>query len=155
MNGDPIRRDFERLANLFNPGRVTPQVASGQATRGGDKSLIRGDVVTTLDAAVGRGAIPVRGREHRKEPCSCCYVDPRPDVPENRMCTTKGAIGILSNREEQDWCSEIVPVADGRCARARMLREAAERCKRLHPRDTQAFFQCYIPAFSQITTGRR
>lgn len=107
-----------------------------------------------LGSAMGEGAIPLYGRETRKEPCSCCLIDPAgPNEPENRMCTTKGAIGTLSNREEREWCSEINIVADGRCARAMSIREAARECKEKHPDDTETFFRCYIPAFSQITKG--
>ncbi|GAJ25055.1 unnamed protein product, partial [marine sediment metagenome] len=88
------------------------------------------------------------------EPCSCCLIDPEgTNAPENRMCTTKGAIGILSNSEERAWCSEIKIVPDGRCSRAMAIREAARECKEKHPEDTEAFFRCYIPAFSQITKG--
>lgn len=107
-----------------------------------------------IGAAAGEGAIPLYGRETRKEPCSCCLIDPAgPNAPENRMCTTKGAIGTLSDREERGWCSEINIVSDGRCARARGIREAARECKEKHPDDTEAFFKCYIPAFSQIARG--
>jgi len=105
-----------------------------------------------IGSAMGKGAIPLYGRETRKELCSCCLIDPEgSNIPENRMCTTKGAIGILSDREEREWCSEIKIVSDGRCARARSIREAARECKEKYPEDTEAFFRCYIPAFSQIT----
>ena len=102
--------------------------------------------------AAGPGAIPLYGRENRQEPCDCCLINPGgPDVPENRMCTTKGAIGILSNREEREWCSEINVVADGRCQRARSIREAAAECREKYPADTQKFFECFAPAFGRIT----
>jgi hypothetical protein len=105
-----------------------------------------------IGSAMGKGAIPLYGRETRKEPCACCLIDfDGPNSPENRMCTTKGAIGILSDREEREWCSEIKIVSDGRCARARSIREAARECKEMYPEDTEAFFRCYIPAFSQAT----
>ncbi|MBA7471428.1 hypothetical protein ES707_06734 [subsurface metagenome] len=105
-----------------------------------------------IGSAMGKGAIPLYGRETRKEPCSCCLIDPEAqNIPENRMCTTKGAIGTLSDREERDWCSEVKIVSDGRCARAMAIREAARKCKEKHPDDTEAFFKCYIPAFSQTT----
>ncbi|MBA7516369.1 hypothetical protein ES705_08417 [subsurface metagenome] len=105
-----------------------------------------------IGSAMGKGAIPLYGRETRKEPCSCCLIDPAgPNTPDNRMCTTKGAIGTLSDREEREWCSEIKIVSDGRCARAMAIREAARECKEKHPSDTEAFFQCYIPAFSAAT----
>jgi len=105
-----------------------------------------------IGCAMGKGAIPLYGRETRKEPCSCCLIElAGPNTPDNRMCTTKGAIGTLSDREERDWCSEINIVADGRCERARSIREAARVCKEKYPDDTEAFFRCYIPAFSQAT----
>ncbi|MBA7464961.1 hypothetical protein ES707_00119 [subsurface metagenome] len=107
-----------------------------------------------IGSAMGEGAIPLYGRETRKEPCSCCLIDPEgPNAPENRMCTTKSAIGTLSDREEREWCSEIKIVSDGRCARAMAIRKAAKECKEKHPDDTEAFFKCYIPAFSQATRG--
>ncbi len=107
-----------------------------------------------IGSAMGKGAIPLYGRETRKEPCACCLIDPEgSNTPENRMCTTKGAIGTLNDQEERDWCSEIVIVPDGRCARARAISEAARECKEKHPEDTEAFFRCYIPAFSQTTKG--
>ncbi|GAH61055.1 unnamed protein product, partial [marine sediment metagenome] len=107
-----------------------------------------------IGSAMGKGAIPLYGRETRKEPCSCCLIDPEgPNAPENRMCTTKGAIGTLKDSEERNWCSEIKIVSDGRCARARAISEAARVCKEKHPYDTEAFFRCYIPAFSQATRG--
>ncbi len=136
---------------------LTPQEISQIATRTADEVIERvrepmdiRDLV--LGSAMGEGAIPLYGRETRKEPCSCCLIDPvGPNEPENRMCTTKGAIGTLSDREEREWCSEINIVSDGRCARAMSIREAARECKEKHPSDTEAFFRCYIPAFSQIT----
>ncbi|MBA7703797.1 hypothetical protein ES703_112591 [subsurface metagenome] len=107
-----------------------------------------------IGSVMGKGAIPLYGRETRKEPCACCLIDPEgPNAPENRMCTTKGAIGTLSDREEREWCSEIKIVPDGRCTRARAISEAARECKEKYPEDTEAFFKCYIPAFSQITKG--
>ena len=107
-----------------------------------------------IGSMMGKGAIPLYGRETRKEPCACCLIDPAgPNAPENRMCTTKGAIGTLNDREEREWCSEISIVPDGRCARARSIREAARECKEKYPEDTAKFFECYAPAFSQITRG--
>lgn len=109
---------------------------------------------TMIGSVMGKGAIPLYSRETRKEPCACCLIDPaEPSAPKNRMCTTKSAIGTLSDSEERAWCSEINIVADGRCSRARSIREAARECKEKHPEDTEAFFKCYIPAFSQITKG--
>jgi len=105
-----------------------------------------------IGSVIGKGAIPLYGRETRKEPCACCLIDPEgSNAPENRMCTTKGAIGTLNDREERDWCSEIIEVADGRCERARTIREAAKECKEKYPEDTAKFFECYIPAFSAAT----
>ena len=108
-----------------------------------------------IGSAMGKGAIPLYGRETRKEPCSCCLIEPEgPNAPENRMCTTSGAIGTLKDSEEREWCSEINIVSDGRCARARSIREAARECKERYPEDTAKFFACYAPAFSKITRGR-
>lgn len=107
-----------------------------------------------IGSAMGKGAIPLYGRELRREPCSCCLIDPEgPNAPENRMCTSSGCIGTLKDSEEREWCSEINIVPNGRCARARGIREAAARCKEEHPTDTAAFFACYAPAFSKITKG--
>jgi len=107
-----------------------------------------------IGSAMGEGAIPLYGRELRKEPCSCCLIDPEgPNAPENRMCTTKSAIGTLKDSEEREWCSEINIVSDGRCARARAIKEAARECKEKYPEDTAKFFACYAPAFSKITEG--
>ena len=69
------------------------------------------------------------------------------------MCTTKGAIGTLSDREEREWCSEVNIVSDGRCARARAISEAARECKEKYPSDTEGFFKCFIPSFSRVTKG--
>lgn len=107
-----------------------------------------------IGSAMGEGAIPLYGREMRREPCSCCLIDPEgPNEPANRMCTTKSAIGTLKDSEEREWCSEINIVPDGRCARAMAIREAAKECKEKYPEDTEAFFRCYAPAFSAITKG--
>lgn len=105
-----------------------------------------------IGSAVGDGAIPVYGRETREEPCSCCLIEASgPNTPENRMCTTSGAIGTLKDSEERAWCSEINLVSDGRCERARKIRKAAKECKERYPEDTAKFFECYAPAFSKIT----
>lgn len=109
------------------------------------------DLDILLGTVAGPGAIPLYGRETRKEPCSCCLIEPEgPNVPENRMCTTKGAIGTLADREEREWCSEIILVEDGRCERARGIRQAAKECKERYPEDTTEFFQCFAPAFSRL-----
>jgi len=105
-----------------------------------------------IGSAMGEGAIPVYGRETRKEVCHACRIDPsKPLEAGNVMATTGNAFGILSQEEVRNWCSEIIEVADGRCARARSIREAARECKEKYPEDTEAFFRCYIPAFSQAT----
>ena len=125
------------------------RIASAVVEKASEDVGIR-DVI--IGSAMGKGAIPLYGRETRKEPCSCCLIEPEgPNAPENRMCTTSSAIGTLKNSEERDWCSEINIVPDGRCARARTIKEAARECKEKHPRDTEAFFRCYIPAFSAAT----
>ncbi len=175
------KEDVERAASHFGiaPSEVTPRMVEALPPRGTglERGTARGslsdeDVNRIAEAVVekaaedvgvrdimigsvmGKGAIPLYGRETRKEPCACCLIAPEgPNEPENRMCTTKGAIGTLSNREEREWCSEIKIVSDGRCTRAMSIREAARECKEKHPADTEAFFKCYIPAFSKITKG--
>lgn len=105
-----------------------------------------------IGSAMGKGAIPLYGRETRREPCSCCLIEPEgPNEPENRMCTTSSAIGTLKDSEEREWCSMINIVSDGRCERARSIRKAARECKEKYPSDTAKFFECYAPAFSAIT----
>lgn len=105
-----------------------------------------------IGAAVGEGAIPLYGREMRKEVCHACRIDPdKPLEAGNVMATTGNAIGTLAQDEVRNWCSEIVEVPDGRCERARSIRVAARECKEKHPEDTEAFFKCYAPAFSKIT----
>lgn len=90
-------------------------------------------------------------RRETKGVCNCCLIDPMgSNEPENRMCTTSGAIGTLTDSEERELCDEVFIVADGRCARAQGLREAAKECKEKYPGDTEKFFQCYIPKFSEI-----
>jgi len=137
------------MAELSNEdvNRIAEAVAEKAAEDVGVRDIMIGSVM-------GKGAIPLYGRETRKEPCACCLIDPEgPNAPENRMCTTKGAIGTLNDREEREWCSEIKIVPDGRCARARLIGEAARECKEKYPEDTAKFFECYIPAFSKITKG--
>jgi hypothetical protein len=125
------------------------QLAGALATKIKDQLDIR-DVA--LSGAMGPGAIPLYGRETRKEPCSCCLIEPGgPNSPENRMCTTSGAIGTLKDSEEREWCSTVELVPDGRCERARKIRQAAAECKEKYPGDTAKFFECYAPAFSKIT----
>lgn len=125
------------------------QVAEAIAEKIKDQLDIR-DVA--LSGAMGPGAIPLYGRETRKETCSCCLINPDgPNTPENRMCTTSGAIGTLKDSEERDWCSTIEIVPDGRCDRAMKIREAAAECKEKYSGDTTKFFECYAPAFSRLT----
>jgi len=105
-----------------------------------------------IGLAMGGGAIPLYGREKMKKPCYGCRIDPsKPLEAGNVMATTEGAIGTLSAQEVRDWCSEIIETPDGRCVRVRAIREAAKRCKELHPKDTEAFFRCYAPAWAAIT----
>jgi len=105
-----------------------------------------------LGCIVGEGAIPLHGRQKRKEPCHGCRIDPnKPLEPGNVMVTTSDAVGTLGRDEVRDWCSEIIELPDGRCERVRSIREAVKECKEKYPEDTQKFFQCYAPAFSKIT----
>lgn len=102
---------------------------------------------------IGEGAIPVHGRENRKASCHGCRIDPtKPLEAGNVMANTEDAIGTLSAQEVRDWCSEIVETPDGRCKRARGLREAARECKEKHPDDPKAYFECFIPRFRVIAT---
>lgn len=105
-----------------------------------------------IGGAMGEGAIPLYGRETRKEPCHGCRIDPgKPLEAGNVMATTNNAIGTLAPDEVRNWCSEIIEVTDGRCQRARAIKEAARVCKEKYPEDTAKFFECYAPAFSKIT----
>lgn len=145
----------KEFPGLSNPSKLSNEdvnrIAEAVVEKAAEDVGVR-DIM--IGSAMGSGAIPLYGRETRKEPCACCLIDPaEPSTPKNRMCTTKGAIGILNDQEERDWCSEINIVPDGRCARARAIGEAARECKEKYPEDTEAFFKCYIPAFSQITKG--
>lgn len=107
---------------------------------------------TIIGAAMGAGAIPLHGRETRKERCYGCRIDPsKPLEAGNVMATTAGAIGTLSAEEVRNWCSEIVEVTDGRCERVRKIREAARECRLKYPSDTKKFFECYGPAWAAIT----
>ena len=105
-----------------------------------------------IGAIVGEGAIPVHGRETRKAPCHGCRIDPSGLLEAgNVMVTTEDAIGTLSQAEVRNWCSEIIETADGRCKRARGLREAARECKEKFPTDSQKYFECFIPKFRELT----
>lgn len=125
------------------PHLVTAQELVTEAM---DKSLLL-DLVK--DAIVGQGAFVLPRRQGTLEPCGCCLIDERGsrDDPENRICTTKGAIGTLTNDEEASLCSEVVVVGDGRCGRARNLRKASKRCREQFPDDNKRFLGCFIPAF--------
>jgi len=105
-----------------------------------------------IGSAMGGGAIPVHGRETRKEPCSGCRIDPdKPLEAGNVMATTEGAIGTLAPDEVRNWCSEIIETPDGRCLRVRGIRQAAKECREKYPEDTEKFFQCYAPAWAATT----
>ena len=103
-----------------------------------------------LEEALVGNAIILPGREMEKRPCRACRIDPaRPLEPGNIMATTSGAIGVLTQQQIRELCSEVAEVPNGRCTRARTIREAAQECKALHPTDTAAFFSCYIPRFRE------
>lgn len=103
-----------------------------------------------LEEALVGNAIIIPGREMEKRPCRACRIDPtRPLEPGNAMASTTGAIGILTQQQMRDLCSEVTEVPDGRCTRARTIREAAQECKALHPTDAEGFFRCYLPRFRE------
>lgn len=103
-----------------------------------------------LEEALVGNAIIVPGREMEKRPCRACRIDPaQPLEPGNIMATTSGAIGVLTQQQIRDLCSEVTEVPDGRCTRARTIREAAQECKALHPTDAESFFRCYLPRFRE------
>lgn len=107
-----------------------------------------------ISTIIGEGAIPVHGRETRKEPCYGCRIDPdKPLEAGNVMVTTENAFGTLSASEVRDWCSEIIETEDGRCSRARGIRAAAQECKEKYPDDSQKYFECFIPKFRGATGG--
>ena len=149
---------------IFGRGNPMP-LSSGEiteiATKTADKVMeqIRfggseEGLAAAKDAVLGVGAYIMPERRGTKGPCTCCIIDPsKPIVPKNLMCTTTGAIGTLKDSEEEELCDELIFVKDGRCARARGLREAAKECKEEYPDDTKRFFECYIPKFSKITKG--
>ena len=122
------------------------------------------------DALIGEGAKPVKGRENRKEPCQCCKIDPKlmrkNDGPKNHICTTKGAIGSLNDKEELEWCSNdpegrtggqrygVKLVENGRCERTLAIRKAAAICREQFlsdpdEKDVVGFFNCFIPEFTR------
>lgn len=102
---------------------------------------------------IGEGAVPVHGRETRKAPCRGCRIDlTKPLEAGNVMATTEDAFGILNQQEVRDWCSEIIETPDGRCTRARTIRESAQECKAKYPEDSQKYFECFIPKFRTVGT---
>lgn len=82
---------------------------------------------TMLDAVIGMdrpeyGAIILR-RAAEKDVCTCATT------PEGKqLCTRPGAIGLLSQVQVTQNCSEIIPAADGRLRRAEALRVAQSIC---------------------------
>lgn len=119
------------------------------------KQLVELEITkVVIGSIMGDGAIPVGGRELRKEPCTGCRIDKsKPFEPGNAIVTTKGAIGTLSKEEAREWCSELIEVTDGRCSRSRGIREAAEKCRSQHPGDTDGFFKCYAPSWAGMSSG--
>mgnify|MGYP000565579513 CR=1 FL=1 len=115
-----------------------------------------GAVHILKDTFVGQGAIVLEGRGGRRDACECCLIDPAgsPTDPKNRMCTTKGAIGTLTNQEERELCdpAQTRISRDGRCQRARDIRSAAQSCRQEFPDDNRRFFECFAPAFSKTTS---
>lgn len=112
--------------------------------------LIFPDMDILVGEVMGPGAIPLNGRENRKEPCTGCRIDPnKPFEAGNSMVTTKDAIGTLSAEEVRNWCSELIETKDGRCKRAWGIHEAAKGCKEKYANNTTGFFQCFAPAFGQ------
>jgi len=145
--GNPMPLSNEEITEIAT--RTADEVM-GQIRFGGSEE----GLAAAKDAVLGVGAYIMPERHGTKGACTCCIIDPsKPIVPKNLMCTTTGAIGTLKDSEEEELCDELIFVKDGRCARARGLREASEECKEKHPHDTKKFFECYIPKFSEITGG--
>jgi hypothetical protein len=114
-----------------------------------EKVSMRDDLIGSM---MGPGAIPLNGRENMKLPCHGCRIDPtKPFEPGNAMLSTREAIGVLSKREAETWCSELIEETDGRCRRAEGIREAAKTCKAQNPNDSTAYFNCFLPYFKTIT----
>ena len=150
-DGDLTIQCDHTLYVMTSEGQVFQQVGDGAFGAVVSDMMLR-DVV--VGEVLGAGAIPLHGREDRKAPCRGCRIDPsKPMEAGNVMATTEDAIGTLSQDEVRDWCSELVELPDGRCERARGIREAARACKEQHPKDTRAFFECYAPRFSELTRG--
>lgn len=134
------REDVEKIA------KATADEVMAQLEQQREELVLRDFII---GGVIGSGAIPLHGREARKEPCHGCRIDPsKPLEAGNVMATTKGAIGTLSQDEVRGWCSEIIETPNGRCERVMGIREAAKRCKELFPTDTEAFFRCYAPAWA-------
>lgn len=108
------------------------------------------------DTFVGEGAIVLEGRAGHRDACECCLIDPAgsPTDTKNRICTTKGAIGTLTNEEEFELCdpNQLRISPNGRCERSRDIRAAAKLCRELNPEDNRKFFECFIPSFSRTTS---
>lgn len=146
--GNPMPLNNEEITEIATrtADKVMDQIRFGGSQEG---------LAAAKDAVLGVGAYIMPERRGTKGPCTCCIIDPsKPIVPKNLMCTTTGAIGTLKDSEEEELCDELIFVQDGRCARARGLREAAKECKEKYPDDTKRFFECYIPKFSETTGGR-
>ena len=86
-----------------------------------------------------------------KAPCDCA------SLPGGKaLCTREGVIGILSQVQVRDLCSEIRPKADGRVARAQALREAQSICGTLVEGipDTGQRFGARFACLSEVLQGR-
>ncbi len=109
------------------------------------------DINILVGEVIGTGAIPVKGRHKKKAPCNCCKIDPHgPNEPANRLCTTSGAIGTLSQQEQVDWCSKIHVVESELCKRAALVRSTAADCKSRFQGDVHGFFNCFANAFEPV-----
>lgn len=103
-----------------------------------------------IGSFMGEGAIPMKGRENYKAPCHGCRIDPdKPFEAGNAMLSTKDSIGVLSEQEAREWCSELIEDKDGRCKRAWGIHEAAKKCRQESQGDSTKYFSCFIPYFSK------
>lgn len=137
------REDIDRIAKT-TADKVMEQMREQREERELRDHIIGG--------VMGEGAIPLYSRETRQAPCYGCRIDPsKPLEAGNIMATTEGAIGTLSPDEVSSWCSELIETPNGRCERARSIREAAKECREKYPEDTEAFFKCYAPSWAAIT----
>ena len=86
-----------------------------------------------------------------KAPCDCASL---PGGKE--LCTREGVIGILSQVQVRDLCSERRPLANGRIARAQALREAQTICGTLVEGipDTGQRFGARFTCLSEVLKGR-